>query len=179
MKSIPMPVWIGLGLAILVILWMSSRQSAKATSGPVTDATVGNPNVQPGAGTDQMLGNLSQMFQTGFKQIIEQDKENAQSIRDAITGLGTTYQQIGGGVQGSMNGTASGSAVAHSGGQPVASHSQAQADNPPPTTSLFNVPITGPDGGAGFIQVVANNAAAARENAYQGGNTPTGDPTPA
>lgn len=42
-------------------------------------------------------------------------------------------------------------------------------------TSLFNVPIMGPNGsGAGTIQVVAHDAAGAYENAHQGGNTPTG-----
>lgn len=46
-------------------------------------------------------------------------------------------------------------------------------------TSLFNVPIVDSSGGAGTIQVVAHDAASASNNAYQGGNTPTGSPTPA
>jgi len=41
-------------------------------------------------------------------------------------------------------------------------------------TSLFNVPITGPEGTPGTIQVVAHDVASAQVNAYQGGNTPTG-----
>jgi hypothetical protein len=46
-------------------------------------------------------------------------------------------------------------------------------------TSLFNVPIVNASGEPGTIQVVAHDAASATGNAYQGGNTPTGSPTPA
>lgn len=42
------------------------------------------------------------------------------------------------------------------------------------STSLWNVPILGPDGTQGSIQVVAHDAASAVENAHQGGNTPIG-----
>ncbi len=43
---------------------------------------------------------------------------------------------------------------------------------------LFTVPINGPNGsGAGTIQVNASDAQAAVQNAYQGGNTPTGPAT--
>src|SRR5215471_9514978 len=41
-------------------------------------------------------------------------------------------------------------------------------------TSLFNVPIVSSSGEAGTIQVVAHDVASAQNNAYQGGNTPTG-----
>lgn len=41
-------------------------------------------------------------------------------------------------------------------------------------TSLYNVPIVGPDGTAGTIQVVAHDPASAVQNATQGGNSPTG-----
>ena len=46
-------------------------------------------------------------------------------------------------------------------------------------TSLYTVPIVGPDGTAGTIQVVAHDAASAVQNATQGGNSPTGPATPA
>lgn len=177
MKSIPMPVWIGLGLAILVVLWMSAKTSSKATSKPVTDATVGAQGTQSNAGTDQQLGNLTQIFQSGFRQMLTQDKESTELLSTQIAGMGTSagsFQPIGGSIQNSMNGTASNSATAHAGGQQVTN-----APNLPPTTSLFNVPIVDASGGAGTIQVVANSASAAYENAFQGGNTPTGSATPA
>lgn len=41
--------------------------------------------------------------------------------------------------------------------------------------SLFNVPIVNSSGEPGTIQVVASDAAAALQNATQGGNTPTGN----
>lgn len=41
-------------------------------------------------------------------------------------------------------------------------------------TQLYNVPIIGPDGGVGTIQVVAHDPQSAVQNAHQGGNTPTG-----
>jgi hypothetical protein len=43
--------------------------------------------------------------------------------------------------------------------------------------ATFTVPITGPDGGKGTITVNASDAAAAVDNAKQGGNTPTGSAT--
>lgn len=46
-------------------------------------------------------------------------------------------------------------------------------------TSLFNVPIVNSSGEAGSIQVVAHDSASAIENAHQGGNTPTGNASPA
>ena len=47
-------------------------------------------------------------------------------------------------------------------------------------TSLFTVPINGPNGsGPGSITVVAHDLASALQNAKQGGNIPTGDPVPA
>lgn len=46
-------------------------------------------------------------------------------------------------------------------------------------TSLFNVPIVNSAGEPGTIQVVAHDSASAQNNAYQGGNTPTGSAVPA
>lgn len=46
-------------------------------------------------------------------------------------------------------------------------------------TSLYNVPIIGPDGTGGTIQVVAHDVTSALANATQGGNQPTGSPTAA
>lgn len=42
---------------------------------------------------------------------------------------------------------------------------------------VYNVPIIGPDGGAGTIKVNARDPESAVENASQGGNTPTGGAT--
>jgi hypothetical protein len=54
------------------------------------------------------------------------------------------------------------------------SGSSSGSSGPSGGTRLFNVPIIGPDGGAGTIQVVAHDPASAVINASQGGNTPTG-----
>lgn len=45
-------------------------------------------------------------------------------------------------------------------------------------TGLYNVPIIGPDGTPGTIQVVAHDSTSALANATQGGNHPTGSPVP-
>lgn len=45
--------------------------------------------------------------------------------------------------------------------------------------SLWNVPIIDSSGVPGTIQVDAHDAASAVQNAFQGGNTPTGDASPA
>ena len=68
-----------------------------------------------------------------------------------------------------MQGAMIGSSQASSGGSQVATHPAQQQG-----TSLWNVPIVDAQGGAGWIQVVAHDAAGAVENAHQGGNTPTG-----
>lgn len=176
LKHIPVPIWIGLGLVLIVIFLLSGSKKSAPASGPVTDATVGAQGTQAGAGTDQQLGNLSQITQGGFSQIERNSQQQTgflQSLANGMSGVGTPMQQFGGSIQSTQNEHALGSAANTNGAQPVASHPTTSG------TSLFNVPITDASGGAGTIQVVANNAAAAIENASQGGNTPTGSATPA
>ena len=55
----------------------------------------------------------------------------------------------------------------------------AGSSGPSGATRLFNVPIVGPTGEAGSIQVVAHDVQSAFQNAYQGGNVPTGPAVPA
>lgn len=176
LKHIPIPIWIGLGLVLIVIFLLNSKPKAQAGAGPVTDATVGSQGTQAGAGTDQQLGNLSQITQGGFAQIERNEKVQTgllSQLAAGMGGVGTSMTQFGGTIQSSQNNHALGNAANTSGAQPVTSNPTAAG------TSLFNVPIVDASGGAGTIQVVANDAASAFANASQGGNTPTGSATPA
>ena len=115
-KKVPLPIWIGLGLVLLVILLMnrggSSSSQAGATTtapvGPVTTATVGTQGAQAGAGTDQELANLSSIAQSGFEQIAWQEQNNTQLLNSISGGMngGTGMQNFGGSMQGTQNGTA-------------------------------------------------------------------------
>jgi hypothetical protein len=197
-KRIPVPIWIGLALVILLLMIMGGRK--RATAGPVTDATVGAQGVQPGAGTDQQLGNLSQTFQTGFNDLRKHEQANSEAMANLQSGYQTGFtqtaqleqgnqnllQQILAAMQGHTSSfTGMGSAIQQTQNQAAAANAsntmsgQGVATYNPPSTQLYNVPIMGPGGsGAGTIQVVANNPQAAYQNAYQGGNTPTGPATP-
>lgn len=114
LKKIPMPVWIGLGIIILFILFMGRKQTT--TAGPVTGATVGAQGAQPNAGTDQQLGNLSQINQTGFSDILRQQRaigeQQSSTLNDLISrmnaGAGTTMTAMGSAIQGSQNTHATG-----------------------------------------------------------------------
>jgi hypothetical protein len=175
LKHIPIPIWIGLGL-VLVIILLTNKPKTVTGAGPVTGATVGTQGSQAGAGTDQQLGNLSSITQSGFSQIAKNEQTQTgllQGLYSGMNGVGTPMQQFGGAIQSTQLDHAVNNAANTSGAQPVTSHPSASS------TSLFNVPIVDASGGAGTIQVVANNAAAALENAHQGGNTPTGSATPA
>jgi hypothetical protein len=178
LKHIPIPIWIGLGLVLILIIFMSSKSSSSgSTAGPVTSNTMGSSGSQPGAGTDQELGNLSQITQAGFADISKNEQTNTgllQAMSSSMSGVGTGMTQFGGAVQSTQNGSAQTTAANYSGGQPVNNH----PSNQPSPTSLFNVPIVDASGGTGTIQVVAHDAASAVANAHQGGNTPTGSATP-
>lgn len=112
LKSVPLPIWIGLGL-VLVVIFIANSGGQKATSqqtaGPVTGSTVGTQGTQPSAGTDQQLGNLSQITQGGFEQIANQEKgtqEMLASLGANMNGVGTGQQQFGGSMQTVQNNTA-------------------------------------------------------------------------
>ena len=148
LKKIPLPLWIGFGLILVVIVFVSSKSqqpsNAQTTAGPVTSNTVGTPGMQSNAGTDQQLGNLSQITQGGVAQIIQ----NQQAMQNEIallqsgnrTGLtqtasvpatGPTAQQLasgmngvgmsafGGSIQDSQNASAQNNAAVTSGAVPV------------------------------------------------------------
>jgi len=197
LKSIPTPIWIGLGLVLILIFLFGGRKTQGG--GPVTSATVGAQGTQGTAAADQAIGNLSQLNQTGFNQIMENQKavlenqavlQNGQrtgfsqtvsleqqnqglleTLKNGMGGYGTTYTQVGTSIQNAQNQSAGSTAYAGSQPRPVQQYSG-------PT--LWNVPITGPGGsGAGTIQVASTTAEGAYQNAYQGGNTPTGPAIPA
>jgi len=191
LKSIPTPIWIGLGLVLIVIFLFGGRKTTGG--GPVTGATVGAQGAQGNAATDQAVGNLSQMTQTGFNQIMENQKAILQNeavlqtgqrtgfsqtvsleqqnqnlltqLKNGMGGYGTTYTQMGSSIQNSQNQSAGNNAYSGTQPRPVQQYSG-------PT--LWNVPIVDASGGAGSIQVASTTAAGAYQNAYQGGNTPTG-----
>jgi hypothetical protein len=185
LKKIPIPIWIGLGVVLLFIVFIGNRGGGSQAQ-PVTDATVGAGGVQPSAGTDQQLGNLSQMNQTGFNMILANQKKVAEEstavekqqadilkqILERMSAIGgTTQTQVGGAIQAAQNNSA-GQVAAASGVNGGGGH-EVQHHDPP--TVLWRVPIEGPNGsGAGFIEVASKDAASAFENARQGGNTPTG-----
>lgn len=144
-KKIPLPIWIGLGMVLILIVVMANRQSANsqsnavagggvtAAAGPVTTATVGTQGTQAGAGTDQQLGNLSQITQSGFSQIASQEQGNQillSELAGGMSGVGTPMQQVGGAIQSSQNGSAANNATNGTTGQnagtspsPVTTHS--------------------------------------------------------
>lgn len=112
LKSIPVPIWIGLGLILILMFVMngkSAKQSAPPVTAPVTDQTVGSQGSQSGAGTDQQLGNLSVLTQGGISQIQQQqqaDHELLMQLQNGMNGVGTPMQQFGGSIQKSQNGYA-------------------------------------------------------------------------
>lgn len=154
----------------------SNSSSNGSSSAPVTGNTVGSSGTQAGAGTDQQLGNLSQMTQTGFNQIAQQEGTNAdllKQINDNLTGIGTTMQQFGSSIQNIQNGNAQSNASGGTTGQNAGS-SPSQMNTPPSGANsngpsnhtlvghyLVDLP------GGGQISVNANSAEAARENATQ------------
>lgn len=149
-KSVPMPIWIGLALVLIVIFLMNGKKSspppAQTTAGPVTASTVGTPGAQSNAGTDQQLGNLSQMTQGGFAQILQNEQamqdqiaqlqsgdrtglrqtvtvpasDSARFIAFGMNGSGTGMTQFGGSIQSAQNIAARNSAYVTSNGMPVA-----------------------------------------------------------
>jgi hypothetical protein len=151
-KSVPMAIWIGLALVLIVIFLMNNHKSSSAppqpqtTPGPVTASTVGTPGAQSNAGTDQQLGNLSQMTQGGFAQILQQEQamqdEIAQLqsgdrtgltqtasvpasftssfIANGMNGAGTGMTQFGGSMQNAQNVSALNSAFVTANPMPVA-----------------------------------------------------------
>jgi hypothetical protein len=129
-KSVPIPIWIGLGLILIVIfvLNMKSNSSSNATpsapvtatAGPVTTSTVGTQGSQNSPGTDQELGNLSVITQSGFAQIAQQEQGNNQlltGIANGMNGVGPGMRQFGGTIQSSQNGSAANNAVNGTPGQ--------------------------------------------------------------
>jgi len=166
-KSIPVPIWIGLAIILILLFVFGSRK--QQTAGPVTSATVGTQGAQPGAGTDQQLGNLSQIYQTGFNNIRMHEEENSQLLRQIAARApagSSVFTGMGSGIQQTQIDHAQANAMLGSGGQ---AHTG---------TSLYNVPIVDQYGGKGSIQVVAHDVQSAVENAHQGGNTPTGPAVP-
>lgn len=101
----------------------SSQQTAgpvTAPAGPVTNATVGTQGSQGGAGTDQELGNLSVMNQSGFAQIAQMEQSNSAlltTLANGMNGNGTTMQQFGSSIQNAQNGAAASNAVSGTTGQ--------------------------------------------------------------
>lgn len=148
-KKIPLPIWIGLGMVLILIVVMANRQSSNSqqsstvagggvtqTAGPVTTDTVGTQGAQAGAGTDQELGNISQMYQSGFSQIAAQEQTNTallSSIASGMTpGVGTSMQQFGGAIQGTQNSSAANNAVGGTPGQNAGNNPSAM---PVPSTA--------------------------------------------
>lgn len=132
-KKVPLPIWIGLGLVLIIILLMNrggSKQSqavaggnVTAPAGPVTNATVGTQGAQGGAGTDQELGNLSVITQSGFSQIAQQNQQLASQLAaNAANGVGTPMQNVGAAVQSSQNGSAQSNATGGTPGQNAGSN---------------------------------------------------------
>lgn len=122
-KSVPIPIWIGLGLILIVIFVLNNKsggqakQTETAPVGPVTTATVGTQGAQMGAGTDQELGNLSVMSQSGFAQIAQQNAAIAAKLGVNLNGGGTSMQQFGNAIQASQNGFAGDNAMNGTTGQ--------------------------------------------------------------
>lgn len=123
-KSVPIPIWIGLGLILIVIFVLNNKSGGQAKQttttapvGPVTTATVGTQGAQMGAGTDQELGNLSVMSQSGFAQIAQQNAAIAAKLGVNLNGGGTPMQQFGNAIQVSQNQSASDNAVNGTTGQ--------------------------------------------------------------
>lgn len=119
-KSVPIPIWIGLGLVLIVIFLLnnkkgSSQQQVSAPVGPVTTATVGTQGAQAGAGTDQQLGNLSVIVQGGFSQLAQQNRDLASQIAGNMNGTGMT--SVGGAVQQTQNNNATNNATNGTTGQ--------------------------------------------------------------
>jgi hypothetical protein len=145
LKKVPLPLWIGLGLVLIVIVLLGgkssssqSQQQPQTTPGPVTASTVGQQGSQAGAGTDQELGNLSQITQGGFAQIHENEKVQTgllQSIQANMNGVGTPMQQFGNSIQTTQNDFAATNAAQTASGQPVAGAANSPQSNTPATSS--------------------------------------------
>lgn len=167
LKHIPIPIWIGLGLVVIFIVFLSSKKSSAAasTGAPVTDATVGTQGSQSGAGTDQQLGNLSQITQAGFADIAKHEQANSDLISQIgsnMSGVGTPLQQFGGAIQATQNGAAQQTAAAYSGGQQINTNG---GGVPSSHTLVGHYKVSLP--GGGDVTVNANSLQAARENAAQ------------
>lgn len=131
-KKVPLPIWIGLGLVLIIILLMNrssgsqSQQTAgqpTAAAGPVTTATVGTQGSQGGAGTDQELGNLSVITQSGFSQVAQQNQQIMSELQaNMANGVGPPMQQVGGAMQQTQNGSAQNNAVNGTPGQNAGSN---------------------------------------------------------
>lgn len=93
LKSIPMPIWIGLGLVVILVIFTSSKSSS-SSSGGVTAGTVGTQGSQAGAGTDQELGNLSQITQSGFSQIMQNEQAILTGQAQIQSGQQTGFGQV-------------------------------------------------------------------------------------
>lgn len=161
LKHIPIPIWIGLGLVLIFILLMNRSSSSGTTAGPVTANTVGSQGSQTGAGTDQQLGNLSQMQQTGFNQIMQQNQNSGNAILAALNGIGTNMQQFGGSIQANQNAAAASNAVVGTVGQNAGVQPSGVSNH----TLVGHYQVALPGGGS--VTVNANSAQAAIENAGQ------------
>lgn len=157
LRQIPIPIWIGLGLVVILVVFMASKSSSSggtpanttATQNqPVTNATVGTQGSQPGAGTDQELGNLSQITQAGFGEIAQNERVQTgllTNLNGGMNGIGTPMTQFGGAIQQSQNGAAQTNATAYANGQPV-SQPQSTPANQPPTNNPPPTPASNPSG---------------------------------
>lgn len=173
LKHIPIPIWIGLGLVFIFILLMNRNSSSSGTTaGPVTANTVGSQGSQAGAGTDQQLGNLSQMMQTnqnqlmqsqqaGLHEIASQNAQSANAIMSALSGVGGNMQQLGSAVQTSQNASAQQNAVSGTAGQNAGMQPSGVSNHT--LVGHFKVALPG----GGDVTVNANSAQAAIENAAQ------------
>lgn len=136
-KKIPLPIWIGLGLVLILIVVMGNRSSSQSqpsstvaggnvtsAAGPVTNATVGTQGAQNSPGTDQELGNLSVMTQSGFAQIATQEQQNSALLSQLTTGngSGTPMQQFGTNVQAAQTTSAASNATNGTVGQNAGSN---------------------------------------------------------
>jgi hypothetical protein len=154
LRQIPIPIWIGLGLVVIFIVFISSKNSSNAQSSapatsttatqnnPVTDATVGTQGAQPAAGTDQELGNLSQITQSGFGEIAQNERVQTgllQSLNGNMSGIGTPLTQFGSAIQTTQSQSAMQAAANYSNGQPVG-QPQSTGINQPPTNTPAPTP---------------------------------------
>lgn len=169
LKKVPLPIWIGLGLAFIIVFVMSPKKAQNqgqqagpvqypAQAGPVTTATMGTQGAQVGAGTDQQLGNLSQVTQGGFAQLAQQDQSILSHLAGGMSGVGTGMTQMGSAMQNTQNASAQLNAIGGTTGQNTGAAPTAMS-----TVGHYTVNLPG----GGNVTVNASDPQAAIDNVQQ------------